>query len=394
MIQGLRFNSRQIFKALIAAIVVWNIPIVFARLRSLTGLGFPSFGIEYVTRLLIGVGVGVVVFIFVKSNKLTILLTGIYAFMQLIYSIKYAMDSDTRYAIEYHVGGAIQAWVVIILCALIPCVASIMLMLSQYILNKSDIKPRYIPKSLFIATAVLLVVTTIVMSPLVQSYYNNYEIIALEYILLAMSMVVFYFDIDNTGLEKEKNSDWIAEIGVGMHILFLFVTVGIWTFIWIYQVTKYLNKVKDLPPRSPGAETALCIIPFYIIYWMYVTGQRIDKLYNEKGRESSIATVCLILAIFINIVAVILVQSKVCEVNELDQGEQTPPASNIHPSNEEQSIVSAEPIQTITQGQNNKPEEKEMKDIADDLNVLKGLLDDGIITQEEFDQKKKELLKL
>jgi len=36
--------------------------------------------------------------------------------------------------------------------------------------------------------------------------------------------------------------------------------------------------------------------------------------------------------------------------------------------------------------------EKDMYDVADEIRELKDLLDDGILTQEEFDAKKKQLL--
>ncbi|AVK98993.1 SHOCT domain-containing protein [Lysinibacillus sphaericus] len=37
-------------------------------------------------------------------------------------------------------------------------------------------------------------------------------------------------------------------------------------------------------------------------------------------------------------------------------------------------------------------EKKDMFDVADEIRELKDLLDDGILTQEEFDAKKKQLL--
>lgn len=162
-----------------------------------------------------------------------------------------------------------------------------------------------------------------------------------------------------------------AYCGLVKHILLLLFTFGIWYLIWIYRMTGYLNCVEDEEPRNPTTKLLLCMfVPFYSIYWVYKSALRIDKLAAAKGISSDLSTLCLILAIFVGIIPPILMQDKV------------------------NAIVTAgdAPIQqqTAAPHKSSKPD----IGIAEELKTYKELLDSGVITQEEFDAKKKQLLGL
>ena len=153
------------------------------------------------------------------------------------------------------------------------------------------------------------------------------------------------------------------------HILLLLFTFGIWYFVWIYRMTGYLNCVEDEPPRDPTKKLLLCIfVPFYSIYWVYRSAQRIDKLAAEKGVASDLSTLCLILAIFVGIIPPILMQEKI------------------------NTIIKAEDAPVRQQTPAQAP--KAALGTAEELKTYKELLDSGVITQEEFDSKKKQLLGL
>lgn len=158
-----------------------------------------------------------------------------------------------------------------------------------------------------------------------------------------------------------------------VHVLLLLFTCGIWYYIWIYRMTKYLNIVEGEEPRNPVTKLLLCLfVPFYSIYWIYKSAQRIDKLAQSKGIQSDLSTLCLILAIFVAIIPPILMQDKVNAVIKSKTA----------------SVVSTpqqpeEPQTSATQVNAGIPEE---------LKKYKELLDEGVITQEEFDAKKKQLL--
>ena len=169
------------------------------------------------------------------------------------------------------------------------------------------------------------------------------------------------------------------------HVLLLLFTFGIWYYVWNYRTTKYLNCVQDEPPRNPTTKLLLCMfVPFYSIYWVYKSAQRIDKLAKINGIQSDLSTLCLILAIFIGIIPPILMQEKINAIAK--QGANTT-AENHRPE--------AEPVVAPQADAEPAPAApKAVVDVPEELKKYKELLDSGIITQEEFDQKKKQLLDL
>ena len=142
------------------------------------------------------------------------------------------------------------------------------------------------------------------------------------------------------------------------HILLLFFTFGIWLYIWIYRTTKFLNHVKGEEYRDPTKKLLLCMfVPFYSVFWTYKSAQRIDKLAKERGVASDLATLCLILALFVGIVPPILMQEK---INGILKAESQPAVSND----------------------------------VEELKKYQELLTAGIITKEEFEAKRKQILGL
>lgn len=151
------------------------------------------------------------------------------------------------------------------------------------------------------------------------------------------------------------------------HVLLLLFTCGIWNYIWIYRVTKYLNITPGEEYRDPTNKLLLCIfVPFYNIYWVYQSARRIDVLARSKGVASDIGTLSLIMALFVPIVAPIIMQSKINQVCTSD--------GNV--------------------GSSTSVNNKVNVGIADELKKYKELLDDGAITEEEYEAKKKQLLGL
>ncbi len=155
-----------------------------------------------------------------------------------------------------------------------------------------------------------------------------------------------------------------AYCGLLKHILLLLLTFGVWPLIWIYRVTGYTNQTRGEQKRNPTTKLLLClVIPFYQIYWTYKTAQRLDRMAADKGLQSGLSTLCLILAIFVPILPPILMQDKLNRIVSSPAGSQ---AAQAAPG------IGA----------------------ADELKKYKELLDSGVITQEEFDVKKSQLLGL
>ena len=117
------------------------------------------------------------------------------------------------------------------------------------------------------------------------------------------------YTADNSYMAGENEE---AYCGLGKHILLCLFTFGIWYLIWIYRSTKFLNRAPGADYHNPTAKLLLCLfIPFYQIYWYYKQGQRIDTMCRARGIPSDMATICLILAIFIPIVGCILMQDRI-----------------------------------------------------------------------------------
>lgn len=175
-----------------------------------------------------------------------------------------------------------------------------------------------------------------------------------------------------------------AYYNLGMHVVLLLLTFGVWYLIWIYRMTGYLNRVEDEQPRNSTNQLLLCIfVPFYTVYWVYQSAQRIDKLAAAKGIASDLSMLCLILAIFVGVVPPILMQDKINAIVTADGAPDQP----------------ADGAQTQTAGrapvrQQAAASSKTDADTAEALKTYKELLDSGVLTQEEFDTKKKQLLGL
>ena len=106
-------------------------------------------------------------------------------------------------------------------------------------------------------------------------------------------------------------------------MLLLLITCGIWNQIWVYKMTGYLNRVEGEEPRNPVTKLLLYMfIPFYAIYWIYKSAQRVDKLAAEKGVASQLAVPCLVLCLVVGLVPQILLQGKINEIIEAENREE------------------------------------------------------------------------
>lgn len=130
--------------------------------------------------------------------------------------------------------------------------------------------------------------------------------------------------INNTAYQTAPVMDDTMYCGMAKHILLLLLTCGIWQLVWIYKISDFSNAVTDEEPWNAAVKLLLCMfIPFYFIYWTYKAAQRIDKLAALNGIMSDLATICLILSIFIPIVPPILMQDKVNNILDLQRTKTT-----------------------------------------------------------------------
>ena len=165
------------------------------------------------------------------------------------------------------------------------------------------------------------------------------------------------------------------------HILLSLFTFGIWMYIWIYRTTRTLNKAPNSEKYDPTSKLLLCMfVPFYMIYWYYKHAEKLDKLNAVAGKKTDNTIMYLLLAIFIPIVPCILMQDN---INKLCSGAIVNPGSaSVNSDTTSGSYNSVQPKTTVND---------ELKSV-EALKEYKSLLDMGVISQEEFDAKKKQLL--
>lgn len=166
------------------------------------------------------------------------------------------------------------------------------------------------------------------------------------------------------------------------HVLLLLFTCGIYYLVWIYRTTDSLNACKNEEYRTPINKLLLCMfVPFYSIYWTYKSAHRIDMLGYEKGILGETATLSLILSLFVPILPPILMQSKLNSVIMADSAS---------PAVATAMQYAAKPVDN---GYNDLQYAAKPADNGyNDLEKLKELYDKGVITEEEFTEKKKQVL--
>ena len=161
--------------------------------------------------------------------------------------------------------------------------------------------------------------------------------------------------------------------------LLLIFTLGIYYLVWVYRTTRYLNRVEGAPYRNPTTKLLLCMfIPFYGIYWTYQSAQRVDALARSRGIYSELTSPCVLLSIFIGIVPPLLMQNTINAVSQTEA-----PGAAAPGAEEPQPTPAPAAVPAAGQGE---------EDVIEALKRYKELLDQGVITQEDFDRKKAQLL--
>ncbi len=100
----------------------------------------------------------------------------------------------------------------------------------------------------------------------------------------------------NASLKENQDYHYI-NTGIVLHFFLIIVTCGIWNYIGIFKITRYLSSMNKEYYRDPITKLLLFMfIPFYSYYWYYKSGVIVDSL-NKRSNGKSGALLC-ILSIF------------------------------------------------------------------------------------------------
>lgn len=171
---------------------------------------------------------------------------------------------------------------------------------------------------------------------------------------------------------------------IGVCILLSLVTFGIYYVYWRYTLCKKLRAWAG-ENESCGGETAcLVLVPFYSLYWMFTRGKKFYAVSSARGvYVQDNAVVYLILDLFgLGIVSYALIQNDFNRIAEGLAG--APPAAYaqpVPPPSTQASPTAAPPAPA------GKP------DAEARLGQIRSLLDKGIISQEEYEAKRQEILR-
>ena len=73
---------------------------------------------------------------------------------------------------------------------------------------------------------------------------------------------------------------------ISKYVILCIVTFGVWQYVWIYRVTRFLNGTPDVSPLVPKKKLLLCLfVPFYYLYWLYVHSERSAKYAEHQTQK-------------------------------------------------------------------------------------------------------------
>lgn len=210
------------------------------------------------------------------------------------------LEEEKKVVILSALGAGALGNIILLFAGKIPFIVSphfyslILFGMFALILNKEENHVKY--RVVAIVAAVL--------AYLFSLFYGAGVIVGLFY---AVSMILFAFVL--------VPLDFKEYIKVSKHILLSIVTFGIWLFVWIYYVSKNLNKASSMEQRTPKNELLLCMfLPFYAIYWLFKNAEYIEAYAKDNGKNFSISILCFVLGFVSPLLSTVIMQDKINQI--------------------------------------------------------------------------------
>lgn len=184
---------------------------------------------------------------------------------------------------------------------------------------------------------------------------------------------------------------------IALCILLSVVTCGIYGLVWQYAIMKKIRLLNQDTSSVAGEFLCFVFVPFYSFYWYYTRAAKLEQGARNYGVQvNNNGVLYLLLAVFgVSLVNVCLIQNDLNTVANRLNGTATTPNIGTQAANEFNAAY-ADLTGKAASGDFHGPkaeEKTEQEDVMEQLQKLSELHDKGILTDEEFQAKKEELLK-
>ena len=178
---------------------------------------------------------------------------------------------------------------------------------------------------------------------------------------------------------KDSNALIREEKSIGYCIILSFVTFGIYLIIWMNSMIKKIRITNSESTDSAGELLALIFIPFYSIFWVYTRSQKLFLSSKKIGVQlTDNSVINLLLSLFgLSIVSYAIIQN---DLNVIARSFSHTTSKNYKTEDVVENVID-EPRESNKNSEN-----------LDLLQKLADLKEKGVLTEEEFLNKKKELL--
>lgn len=254
--------------------------------------------------------------------------------------------------------------------------------LSLLVLTALKIINTKIPAIAIVAVNLILILTAVLVS------VNAYSIGNLLYFIAILLLLISLPRDAQAQSSSTQNSALFEEQNLAFCIVLSIVTCGIYGLVWKYQLCRKIRILNGESTDCVGEYLCLILVPFYFLYWYYTRGQKLYQGMKEVGAPASDNSVVnLVLALFgFSIVSDALIQ------NDLNKAASVLQVRSRTVPVEAENSVSTSGEEAV---QEEAPSEDKTAPAAKNIALLQQLAelhDKGILSDEEFEEKKKDLL--
>lgn len=181
--------------------------------------------------------------------------------------------------------------------------------------------------------------------------------------------------------QEEINPELKTCKGIAISIVLTLITCGIYAFVWIYSIMKKIKLLNNDYSSCIGEFLCFIFVPFYSLYWFYTRAEKLSVGAGKYGiTMQNNGTMYILLQIFaLALVNICLMQNDLNTLAKIFSGTTT-----------NYNTTQVMQANNIVREPNNEVKED---DVMSQIRELAKMHKEGIITDEEFNLKKEELLK-